>query len=238
VVAVTGWTRSEIARVVAAVRRSALAHHDRPWVLEFHDGGVSLFERLDTRLPHGDLDGRHRLIACGAALTDLRLAVRCLGWGVRWTRFPDPGHSDEVARVIRAGRLAPTGDELDLRRALASRHPHHGSFAPDPLPVPVWHTLMEGLTVPGVKIQSILGKPFAGTHFVLTTPGDGRGDQVLAGAALEEIWLAATRAGLAASAASQPARPAGSLGFPQAVLSVGAVRAGSRRSTEEVCHAR
>ncbi len=112
------WTKGEIATVVTAARRSPSADGARPWVLEFHDGSVSLFERLDTRLPWRDPTGRDRLISCGAVLTNLLLAVCWLGWDLGWERFPDPTHPDEVARVTTTGRREPTGAELARYQAI------------------------------------------------------------------------------------------------------------------------
>ena len=42
--------------------------------MELHERSVLLFERWDVALPHQDPKGRDRLLSCGAALENLRLA--------------------------------------------------------------------------------------------------------------------------------------------------------------------
>lgn len=113
------WTRAEIDAVVARVRRSAFSHAGRAWVLQFRPGSVSVFERLDGHLPRRDRAGRERMIACGVALAELRLALRRLGWRVRWTCFPDPAHPDEVARVTLVGRDVTAPPEIRVAANLA-----------------------------------------------------------------------------------------------------------------------
>jgi nitroreductase len=301
--AVNRWTDEEMTTVVEAVRRAPSVHNIQPWLLEFSAGDVHLFERFDLGLPQHDPMGRDRLMSCGAALTNLRLAVRALGRSERWTPFPDPARPDEVARVRTTGRHTPALDELAARRAVNDRHSHRARFGPQRVSVPVVRALAGAITVPGVHARpvhdmaeaaaladvltyaagvlrddhayqrellawtggngamvegipeatlpegalpwtglvrsttripdrdTLASRLAAETQLVMITTGDGRSDHLLAGAAIEQIWLAATQQGLAASLITQPLHlheaRAGLIehldlpGFPQAWLRIG-----------------
>jgi hypothetical protein len=208
---VNRWTTGEIAIVVAAVRRAPSVRDVCPWVVEFHDGSVSLFELFDLWLPDRDRTGTDRLAACGAALTNLLLALRWLGWDLRCERFPNPARPDEVARVTTTGRRRPTEADVARYRAIGHRRGHRGPFGA-PAPEPVVRELTAGVTVPGVRLQPVPG------GLAVITAGDRREDRLLAGAALQEVWLDATRAGLAAAPAIGPLDHVGTDGFAQAAL--------------------
>jgi hypothetical protein len=278
---VISWTASERDTVVDAVRHAPGLHNNRPWALEFGEGRVSLVERQEIPLPRHDPAGRERLITCGAALTNLRLAVRNLGWGVNWSEFPEPDRPDEVARVSTTIPSEPDDAEQARYWAVWHRRSHTNRFGPDPVPDLMVRALTYVPSIAGVDVRvvgpaaeaatvtDLLGyaaraardnpadqrelRAWTGvgltpmdagasmTRLVVTTIGDGRGDYLLAGAALEEIWLAAVHAGLVASALIQPLRLFGvrSLlaqrlnlaGYPQALLRIGypaAVRSSAR----------
>jgi nitroreductase len=125
----TGWTRDEVATVVYAMRQAPSVHNIQPWLLEFGDGVVSLFERWDLSLPWQDATGRDRLISCGAALTNLQLAVRVLGRGAHPVLFPEEDRPEEVARVAVTARCAPSDVDSALYAAIPHRRSHRAPFA-------------------------------------------------------------------------------------------------------------
>ncbi|GLZ36680.1 nitroreductase family protein [Actinokineospora sp. NBRC 105648] len=297
------WTQAEVAVLAAAMSRAPSVHNSQPWLLELHGRSASVLERADIALPRHDPLGRDRLLSCGAAVTNLRLAVRRLGWTAPWSRFPDPVRPNEVARVRPGERLEPTDTELAAYRAIKSRHSHRAQFTAESLAPEVVRGLAHGVDVPGVSARVVDGAaaaelahvlvhsasvlrhdrayqrelaawtapgsgpasgdglspvaehrslPWAGlvdrhtpipddevltrrvaaeTYLIVTTAGDGRGDHLHAGMAMEQIWLAATAACLAASVLTQPLHVAESragliehlelAGYPQALLRLG-----------------
>ena len=295
------WTGDEIAVVAAAVGRAPSVHNIQPWWLETHDRVVLLVERADLRLPRHDVLGRDRMLSCGAALANLRLAVRRLGWAGTWGQFPLPERPGVVARVRAGDRLPPAETELSRYRAIGTRRSHRARFAGPPDPGAL-AAIVHASTVPGVQLHRMEGGIGAGalahllvhaaatirgdraylrelaawttdepaddgipsanrpsgslpwvglvdartrvpdtdtlarrlrdeTHLLVLTVGDGRSDHLLAGAALQDAWLAATALGLAGSVLTQPLHvpevragliEAGELaGYPQAVLRIG-----------------
>ncbi|SDI14153.1 Nitroreductase [Actinokineospora alba] len=297
------WSVGEVALMAAAVSRAPSVHNTQPWFLETHGRTASLFERFDLSLPRHDRAGRDRMISCGAAVTNLRLAVRRLGWAATVAEFADPDRPDEVARVRAGERVAPTARELELFQAIARRRSCRGRFSGMPTKDEV-SALVHANTTPGLNAHLVrdatevralahrlvyaattlqhdraylrelaawtteAGKstsdgipeanlphgslPWTGlvgpstripdedvlaeriaaeTQLIVLTVGDGRSDHLHAGMALQEMWLAATAAGLAASVLTQPLHlhevRAGLIeamdlpGYPQAILRVG-----------------
>lgn len=295
------WTGDEIAVLAAAVSRAPSVHNTQPWRLQTHGHDALLLERADLRLPRHDPLGRDRMMSCGAALANLRLAVRRLGWAETWAQFPLPERPGVVARVRAGDRLQPGEAELARYRAIGARRSHRARFAGPPAPE-VLADLVHAPTVPGVELHRLEGDagtgalarllghaaaviqgdraylrelaawttddlagdgipqanrppgslPWAGlvdaatrlpdtdtlarrlrqeAHLLVLTVGDGHGDHLVAGVALQEAWLAATALGLAASVLTQPLHVhevrAGLIeacelaGYPQAVLRVG-----------------
>lgn len=225
------WTPGEIDLVVAAVRAAPSVHNTRPWTLEFHEHGVSLFERFDRALPRHDPHGRDRLISCGAALSNLVLATRVLGWDPELTFLPDPARPDEVARLTIGGRREPSEVDITRHGAIVRRRSYRHPFtaARGPAGRPRLPAGARGLDGDGRR----RGR---GTHATRHArvgrarppadhdpgpgrarrpaaprvpaargdPDDGRLDQVRAGMAAQTTWLAATAAGLAGSLLTQP----------------------------------
>ncbi|WP_037310028.1 Acg family FMN-binding oxidoreductase [Amycolatopsis orientalis] len=129
----TGWTRAETEVLARALVRAPSVHNIQPWRLEFDGERLLLRERRDLELPHHDPRGRDRLISCGAALTNLELAVRVLGHRIRTETLPDAGRSDVIATIETTGPLPPTDVELHRYSAIARRGSYRRPFSGRPV---------------------------------------------------------------------------------------------------------
>ena len=105
-----GWSSREVDKLVKAANEAPLWCTRRPWVVEPHRRSAELFQ-----VPLGDGeadDDRARLLSCGAALTNLRLAVLVTGWHAL-VDFADTPHRGGLIATVRAGhRRSPTAAEL------------------------------------------------------------------------------------------------------------------------------
>ena len=290
------WSSTEVGVLARAVSRAPSVYNSQPWTIEAHPDWVDLYERFEVSLPRHDPTGRDRVISCGAALTNLRLALCALGWGTKTTLLPDSERPDLVARVSTNGRQVATGPQVEAYLAIFRRHSYRAPFSltrPAPaelreLTCAVAETGTEARVIdartesePLAELLGYAGSvlrddhayqrelsawtaqiphaadsvhtlPWSGlihadTHLpdritlterlmregllVLLTPDDTRMDHFHAGAALEEIWLAAVARGLVASVLTQPLHlpevraglieRLGLPGYPQAILRVG-----------------
>ncbi|MGC0343168.1 Acg family FMN-binding oxidoreductase [Streptomyces sp. SLBN-8D4] len=110
-------------------------HNSQPWffVEEGHDRAFEVHADAGRRMPLTDPGGREMVIACGAALFNVRTAVRHLGFRPIVEVLPEPADQDFLARVAFGAHAAPTDDEETLARALPLRHTHRGPFGPEPV---------------------------------------------------------------------------------------------------------
>ena len=92
---------------------------------------MSLYADVDRGLPVADPDGREMLISCGAALFNVRLALRSMGYIPQARVLPDPGQPALVAQVSWPQR-APA-DEFERAPVQPRAHAANasrGAFAP------------------------------------------------------------------------------------------------------------
>jgi nitroreductase len=162
------WTRGEIEVVAGAVQAAPSVHNTVPWELEFHHDdaqddahGASLFERFDRALPRHDPRGRDRLISCGAALENLVLAMRILGWAPELTLLPRPGRPDEVARVRAGTRQEPSDVDLARYAAIPHRHSVRRPFTGVPVEKATRDALVAASHTAGVEVRAIGGRDAA-----------------------------------------------------------------------------
>lgn len=101
---------------VRAATRAPSVHNTQPWRFVVAPPFVELFLDRGRVLAVADADGREARLSCGAALLNLRIAVRDAGRGVVADLLPDPTQPDLLARVRVTG-THPVPPEL---RALAS----------------------------------------------------------------------------------------------------------------------
>lgn len=128
--------------LVWAVAHAALApseHNSQPWrfTAQVHDDDTATLSLLldeSRRLPVVDPTQREAVLACGAALLNLRLALTGAGYGSKVHLCPDPDLPELLARLLIEGR--PLGGDLDaeLRLAVALRGTHRGPFERSDVP--------------------------------------------------------------------------------------------------------
>lgn len=111
------WTADDTAAIVRAARGAPVLCHEQPWVLELRGHDVEIREVMGGE--RRDTAGIDRLLSCGAALANVVLAVRTLGWDTRVQL--DGGHREpDLAARVRAVKSDPPSEcELALYRAIS-----------------------------------------------------------------------------------------------------------------------
>jgi len=101
-------------------------HNTQPWRFRWdaRRAAMEVHVEPDRALPHMDPDGRELLISVGAAVFNLRVAVRHAGWEPVVHLLPDAGDPGLAASVQLTGRRAAHGRSRDTRllRAALLRH--------------------------------------------------------------------------------------------------------------------
>ncbi|WP_439381049.1 Acg family FMN-binding oxidoreductase [Amycolatopsis lexingtonensis] len=122
-------TSDQIGILARAVSRAPSVHNSQPWQLLVRGTEVDLIERRDVELRRHDPFGRDRLLSCGAAVTNLVLAVRALG------RDCHVEYRDDVAATVTIGRPHPTpARDFALYNAISRRRSHRHRFCSSRVP--------------------------------------------------------------------------------------------------------
>ncbi|GAA4880764.1 Acg family FMN-binding oxidoreductase [Actinomycetospora straminea] len=123
--------------VIELLRAGASApssHNSQPWRLQWHHDAVEVHGDPDRRLEVADPDARELRLACGAALLNVRLAVRAQGRRAHTQLLPDPADRWFLGRV-RPGSVLPASLwESELATAIPRRHTDRHPFDGRPLP--------------------------------------------------------------------------------------------------------
>jgi len=136
---------SDRAKFEFLVRYAILApssHNTQPWRFRIGDDYIELLADKSRALPVIDYQNRQLIMSCGAALFNLRVAMRRFGWLDEVEFFPDHYDPNLLARVRRAERdYEPTRTELGMFDAIPMRHTNRKPFELRP----VSHTIAEQL---------------------------------------------------------------------------------------------
>ena len=133
-------TTEEVASyVVAQAVWAPSVHNTQPWRFTA-DGGpqLSLYADDGRQLSVTDPDGREMMISCGAALFNVRVALRSLGCLPATRVLPDPDQPALVAQVSWRPGVPADDFEQRLFGQLLTRRTHRGAFDPAPLPGGRW----------------------------------------------------------------------------------------------------
>ncbi len=112
--------------------------NSQPWLFRAELRGEAATVELlldETRLlPSLDPHGREAVVACGAALVNLRLALRGAALGTHVILCPDPARPELLARLTVGGRAVESEQDRPLRQAIPLRGTHRGAFPPGAVP--------------------------------------------------------------------------------------------------------
>jgi hypothetical protein len=150
-------TDEEIVRyVVARAVWAPSVHNTQPWRFTA-DGGpqLSLYADAGRRLAVADPDGREMMISCGAALFNIRLALRSLGWIPQTRVLPDPAQPTLMAQVSWRERAAADEFERRLSSHVLTRRTHRGAFDPEPLPPGTLAALRDAAAREGAALRFV-----------------------------------------------------------------------------------
>ncbi len=107
----------------------------QPWLFRFAGQAVELYEHTTRRLPALDPHGRQLAISCGAALLNLRIAARRLGYEPVARLLPDPSRPTLLASVDLSRRRPPGAVDERLFAAIGRRHTARAAYSDERLPV-------------------------------------------------------------------------------------------------------
>ncbi|MGH4030406.1 Acg family FMN-binding oxidoreductase [Actinomycetota bacterium Odt1-20B] len=140
------------------VRAAVLApslHNSQPWLFTGDATGLDLYADPTRRLTLSDPDARELFISCGAALFNVRLAMRHLGFVPVVRLLPHASNPAHLAHVDWGPHeVASEATEL-MHRSLRVRHTHRGPFSASPLPPPLIDELRRQAHAEGADLRVV-----------------------------------------------------------------------------------
>lgn len=126
----TGGDAAE--KLVFLLRYAVLApsgHNTQPWLFGVDGHAVELYADRMRGLAVVDPEDRELTISCGAALFNLRVALRRFGFrDDAYDLLPDPGDPDLLARVRLEPGAPPTAEEQALFEAIPQRRTTRSAY--------------------------------------------------------------------------------------------------------------
>jgi nitroreductase len=127
-----------VRRIVEAAAAAPSIHNTQPW--RFRVVGDDLMEVYgdpDRVLWVADARGRALHLSCGAALFNLRVAIRVIGGKPLVWPLPDLGREPTLIASVRLGEgRPPTRQDRELYESIWQRHTSRAPFSGKPVPSP------------------------------------------------------------------------------------------------------
>ena len=103
-------------------------HNTQPWKFRIAGSTVYLYADFGRTLPLADPDNRELVMSCGAALLNLRVAIRNFGYTAGTDVCPDPDRPDLLATLELTGRAPAGRGDHRLFRAIPERRTTRFAF--------------------------------------------------------------------------------------------------------------
>ncbi|MGP4016576.1 Acg family FMN-binding oxidoreductase [Saccharopolyspora sp. 5N708] len=126
-------TADQVRQVLLAAVAAPSLHNSQPWRFHCTAAVIELQADRSHAVPVADPEHRELTLACGAALLNLRLAIRTTGVYPDVRMFPDHGNPDLLATVRPSGRRPATPIDRALAAAIPQRRTNRRPFLPLPV---------------------------------------------------------------------------------------------------------
>jgi nitroreductase len=127
----------QVRSVLHAAMAAPSPHDRRPWRFHCTATTIELYAGIPRALPAADPDNRELVLSCGAALLNLRLAIRGLGVHPAVQLLPDPHRTNLLAVIRPQGHTVVRSVDQELADAIFRRRAGHGLFRTVPMPLAV-----------------------------------------------------------------------------------------------------
>jgi Nitroreductase family len=143
---------TESAQLAFLLRYAILApstHNSQPWTFRLRDAAIEIWSDATRILERIDPDRRQLFMSCGAALANVRIAMRRFGNSDLVDYLPDARHPDWLATVHLGPQHEVTARDLALCAAISQRRTNREPFAERPVAKSVADQVLAAAERPG-----------------------------------------------------------------------------------------
>jgi nitroreductase len=159
----------QVRSVLASAAFAPSAHNSQPWRFRCTTRAIELYADFDRALPVTDPDHQELLLACGAAVMNLRLAIRTHGRRYDLRLLPDPKNPDLLASLRPTDTHPIAGSERQFADAIERRRTHRRPFATTPVPIAVRNELRRAAELEQAWLAALHGPQQAALQPMLRT---------------------------------------------------------------------
>lgn len=127
-------TAQAVKAALEAARWAPSVHNTQPWSFTVSGAEIGLRADVERKLRMGDVTGRELLISCGAALFNMRAAIRGEGRTPEVRLLPDPDRPSLLATVKVGADAEPDEQVRVLAEEIEKRRTHRAGFTDLPVP--------------------------------------------------------------------------------------------------------
>lgn len=127
-------TQDQVSSVLRAAIAAPSLHNSQPWRLVCTRHSIELHADFNRALPAADPQGRALMLACGAALLNMRVAIRAAGIQPTVRILPNASEPTLVATVSPDSPAVAHSTDLRLAAAIPQRHTNRRPFLDEPVP--------------------------------------------------------------------------------------------------------
>jgi len=148
-------------KLISAAVAAPSIHNTQPWRYRLDPDAATLevCSVPERSLRHADPRGRALHVSVGAAVYNLRLAVRHAGWEPQVELLPRPGPRPDLLAVVRLERgHGDSRADAELYDAVWRRHSSRRPFSDAPLPEGVVTRLRDAAAAEGALLRFAVGR--------------------------------------------------------------------------------
>ena len=136
---------------VLAATAAPSVHNTQPWLFELREDGVDVYVDRRRQLTNLDPHGREMYVSVGAAVFNLRVALRARGWRTEAGLRARVG-TDLAAQVDVRGRVEITPAAQALAEAIQRRHTNRRPFSEVSVPDQIMADLIRAAAAEGAEL--------------------------------------------------------------------------------------
>jgi hypothetical protein len=170
-----GVSKAELlAKAVAFAVLAPSSHNTQPWSFNLRWDGLEIVLDRSRVLPVADPAGREMIMSCGAALQNIRIALRHWGFAAKVEILPHASSPDVLARVEVGGPRVPSRLNELLFAAIPERHTTRAPYLPAPVSPRLIAALRSAAALEGAWLQQTTDTGLRSAVADLIAEGDRR----------------------------------------------------------------